>query len=401
MTISRQAFVQCGDHASVNDFSTAASSMIFIQPRNIDNMGPRDYMRLDREIVDPLNYAALGVLGPRDISAFSFDKDLRGVSGSGVEALTAATMTEDGVLLKAIFGSQTNVTGTGTTAVAAGSTTTIVNVTSGTNYTSGMPVAFLVDSTLGTYEVRYPTVSGNVLTCERALSAIPVNGSNVLRLIRYQAAPDVPMRTPVYFDVEDESARVQWFGCIPSAASIKFDNGGKATLSSTWMPNDWSYTHTQANPTFAAPTAGSVIVGQTGSLWINAEKFYIVDAEIDAGLQTAPRNAIADQGRRGVAVVGQDPVMKCKVFANGTNSLTGGMAFGGATIDMADLQLGTAVDVSMQVDSRRGAICNGRMPSADVKAKRIVQNGLVMIELEFRACRISGSNNYPFSFSIG
>ncbi len=405
MTLGRVSIVRYGAHSSINDFTSTPGTLIFIEPESIDSFAPRGYNKLEREQIDVFNYRKLAINGAQDISEFGFDIEALGVAGTGVEALTNATGVNIGPILASMFGTVTDAASTGST--VASSTTTAVTVASGTNYANGMFCSFEVNAD-GTREVRQITVSGNVLTVDRALTAAATTSSQVWRTIRYQASPDIPMRTPLYFDVEQKSTwRNIMYGCIPSAASLKIPEGERAMWSFSFMPNSWDGNEAVATPTVTLPTVGSNIVGLTSSMVINTGSplsFMVRDLEIDFGITVAERVAqvAGGQGRYGVAITRQDPTIKCKVYMTGSQSVTGGIAYTGTALDFQDLIAGAGLDILWQIGQARGAFGAARMASADcIKATPINVDGLAMVDCEFKASRIAGSSNYPFNFALG
>jgi hypothetical protein len=406
MTLARASTLRYGAHSGINDFTSTPGTLIFLEPESIDAFAPRSYNKLERNQIDAFNYRKLALNGAQKIDEFSFDCEAMGIAGTGVEALANATGCNIGPILASVFGSVTDASSTGST--VSSSTTTAVTVASGTNYAVGQFVSCQVNAD-GTREVRQiASISTNVLTLDRALSAAAVTSSQVWRSIRYQATPDVPMRTPLYFDAEQRGTwRNIMLGCIPSSAVLKVPEGERAMWTLGFMPNSWDGDEALATPSVTLPTSGSPIIGLTSSITINTGSpvsFMVRDLEVDLGITVAEKKAqyAGGNGRYGVAVMRQDPKIKCKLYMTGSQTVTGGIAISGTALDFQDLIAGGGLDVLLQIGQARGAWGAARMVNADCTVSNVTNvDGLAMVECEFTSSRPASGNGYPFQFALG
>lgn len=402
MSVNRMSTMRYGAHANINDLTSTPGTLIFLKPDDIQGLKPGERNKIEEPVIDEFNYNNRSLPGNQNLEARQFSIEARGAAGTGVEALASATSIALGKLLESVFGNVTDASSTGSTVSSA--TTTAVTVASGTNYANGMICMFNVGG--GILEARRITVSGNVLTVDRPLSAAPAASTQVWRSVRYQAATDAPMRIPIYIDAELRNVwRNILFGCTPAACSLSIANGERAIWTFSFVPNKFDATQANANPSVTLPSDGSTIKGTNSQLWIGDTGFMVRDVSVEFGITHTPREAqyLGSEGIYAGTVDMQDPIISATVYQYGTvQAITGGIQQNTGTVTAENLKDGGAKDVFLQVGMTRGAWMAVHMSGADcISAENVPANNVPAIKLQFKASRIAGSNNYPCAVAIG
>lgn len=167
------------------------------------------------------------------------------LKGSGTEAAdnTPSVAGEADAVLGTLFGTTTRQTGS---IVAAGSTTSALTVTAadGAGFSKyGMVVVF-VNATYG-YQARFITsIAGDVLTLDRALSALPANGSAVYGTTKFSRANSAHA-SMAFVGKRGEATSIEYtlLGCKVDSAKISgISARGTAMLEMTYSVTDWAVT---------------------------------------------------------------------------------------------------------------------------------------------------------------
>lgn len=167
--------------------------------------------------------------------------ELKG-SGTGAVSGVAAIAAEADEILQALFGTVTR--GTGSLYVAAGSTTTVINVTPGTgiNFARYMMVIIDCGATYG-YVARFITsIATDALTLDRALPVGPTNGAVIQASSMYTRANSGHSSLAfVAKRAEATSIEYNFLGCkIDSAKVTGIQGRGTALLEVSISVSDWN-----------------------------------------------------------------------------------------------------------------------------------------------------------------
>lgn len=173
----------------------------------------------------------------------SFKTELKGsgtVAADGVAAIAA----ESDQILQALFGSVTR--GTGSIVVAAGSTVSVVNVSTGdgAGFAKYMMAIFNCGATYG-YVARFITsISTDAITLDRALPVVPANGAAVYATSMYTRV-NSGHGSLAFVAKRGETSSIEYtfLGCkIDSAKISSIAAGGTALLEVTISVTDWTAT---------------------------------------------------------------------------------------------------------------------------------------------------------------
>lgn len=372
--ISRALLVRCGLHASVNDITAEAGTLIFIEPvADVDLKA--NQAKLERNFVRASNEELSAVLGVKSAS-MPFTLHVRGVNGGAGDNVSAArlTKTELGTLLDSIFGAGTD--GTGATITDGDGSVPDLDVDDTAGFSVGTAVLFSNGTEIVVREVtaRSTSSGAGTLTLDRDYSGTP--SGVAYGSASWAAAPSSQSHKHLYFDVEGQNWRRKLFGAM-SNLTIAFPMGQQVTASFDPRFCDWSDA-AEANPSFTAPTVGNDIIATNGELFIGDTPYAIADLAFDLGLEIQERTDLsAANGVGGYVVVRVKPKLTAKLYK------------GELTTDATDTILGTlqsagTLDVAVQFGRAAGAAMYLRMSAADPRdAVQSITNGLETIDVVF------------------
>lgn len=167
----------------------------------------------------------------------TFKTELKG-SGTPASSAVAAIAAESDVLLQNYFGTVTR--GTGSLCVNAGSTTTVVNVTaaSGAGFSKYMTAWFDCGATYGVVGRTVTSIAADALTLDRALPAIPTNGTTVWASSKYSRADSG--HHSLAFVGQRDSIIYTFLGCKTACKLAGVSGRGTAILEWTVEVTDWN-----------------------------------------------------------------------------------------------------------------------------------------------------------------
>lgn len=177
------------------------------------------------------------------------------LKGSGTAASAAATAAELHEILLALMGTAT--VGTGSTVVFAGSTTTVVNVASGTGFSVGMLVN--VDCGADGIQPRFVTVvNTNAITLDHALPSVPAQAAVFAASTMFTRANSA--HVSMAFCAERDAVQYTFLGCKVDSAKISgVTPRGTAILDIAYSVTDWSVS---AKGSLPAPTLAGITLAK-------------------------------------------------------------------------------------------------------------------------------------------
>jgi hypothetical protein len=299
--LSRLLDVRFGLH-SANDFLTMPGSLSAVQlVSGGESLMPRANTPIDRNDISAIDGRGfVHLIGPLDLADVSIGMEFKGVNANtgGAVADWSAKM-EQANLLTSLFGAAGVATvGAAPTIAASGHGSAVLEVV-GTTVVNGDFILF--PTTTGT-QMRQVVSGGTTttLTLDRAYTGTPTTGATVIRGARWTLAQTLRNHLHGAFRAETGRQMSEFLGCAPVSATIGIPEGGKLTFGSTWSPTSGTMAQAPASPAFAAPTAGSPIVGLNTQLWIGGEQFVVRDASIAIATGNEPRvTSSSPHGRLG------------------------------------------------------------------------------------------------------
>lgn len=225
-----------------------------------------------------------GVIGAQTGPGLSFQTEIKGNGTTNTPEIDE--------LLESAFGLVS--TGTGSSTITTGASTTSLPLASGTNFTVGNLV-MVETATADVYESAMITVvSGATLTITPALSFTPADGADVKEMRTYQIA--VPpsgvnsLTCDVFYNADSGAGQFDRFvGCHPSA--LKWDSpraGAIPMLSWELLAWNWAQSVAGTRPTPTYDTA-SPKAALASKLKIGATLTDVFDLSWDLGLVTVPK----------------------------------------------------------------------------------------------------------------
>lgn len=393
--------IRFGLHANVADF-TSTPTLSVVECHGAEGLVPRGRQSLPRN-----NYAADGarsidVAGVQDLDPITLKQDFYGVNSNtgGAVADWEAKM-EQGQQLAAVFGA----VGVAT-ASAAPLMTDMVSTTLTASSTVLADGNMVLLETTEDAEVRQITAGGGTssLTVDRALRGTFTDNSTIIRLGVYSLDTSVTSHLPAYIDNEFADAgdiHRAALGCMAESLELNFPTAGLVEMTTVWHPNSWSDV-AAANPTYAAPTRGTPIVVANSHLMIGANAFLVEEAKLSIKNQLRFRAATAGtNGRQGAVIVKKhDAMFTCRAFIGDNASSIGELVDDSGTPSLDALleesttagSLKTARDILFQCGTAAGGVMAIRIPVAQVNAKTVVVDGLLMAELTFIPTRPSSGS---------
>ena len=376
-------------HASTSDF-TSTPTGVTIHPiqrptsllRKSRNPIMRPHARLDgRNLVH--------AWGAKDLSPFTIEMEMRGVATNTGGTKTWQTSMEQGTLLDSLFGADAAAITVGTVPTLSTWSGTSVTLAGGAaSMTVGDMIGVLDTSgNLQIREITAGTASVN-LTVDRALTGTPSTGSTVYHCARWDHSASTTAHKHGYFRAEFESHRTDFFGCAPKSFELDFVDGGPLVFRHTWMPNDWQDV-AEANPSYAAPTAGGLITGNL-QFFIGSTQFLIRDAKfsVDNG-QVQRKTGSGPNGVQGGVAADKRQILMTGSLYLGDNALSlneivddsGTPALGIFTGDSAVAgDLAGTYDVAIQAGTAVGQALYLRLPAAAFRGNVVEKDGLLCVD---------------------
>ena len=403
--VTRLLDLKFGLHSSVTDFTSTPATVTTIQPRSIPPV-----MRPSREFIARELYSVDGrrfphVRGRQALAAINCNMEMRGVnSNTGAAVADWEAKMEQGRMLAALFGAvATASTGAAPTASGtAGATLTV----STTVIVNGDIILFTTSA--GTF-IRQVTSGGGTTTLTLDRAASGTASGTVIRLAQYSLATATTGHVHGYFRSEFENSRTDFYGCAAMSGELVIPNSGLVEFNSTWMPTSWADI-AEANPTYAAPTAGNPIVSAGSSFYIGATSYMVrnLRLRIDNGMseRTSTTGTNGVVGYVAAAAAVKSAILEGELYVgNNTGSIgevvddSGTPALGAITgdADNAGVVAGT-YDVALQVGVDAGASMYVRIPAADMTGT--VQDGGGLKVLKFSAAATAPSSGSPFYLGV-
>lgn len=366
--------------AAPADLMTDASTgFVNPQPEDIEvTCGRKHY---DRDFLASDHDAFQGMVGEKE-AALKLVLEMRGFGGSpaGAGSGVIASDGENGLLLKSVFGNQVKDTGN---TVAAGSTASIVNATSGTLLSVGSFVGFIDPATQLFHVRQIRSKVTNALTLDRALPFTPAAAAVLYASASYSHA--IQGHQHLWADVEgyDPTAGQNWRRYLRGLlGDMAFKFGPRSTLEFNLRGVDWFKADgtTQGAPTYPAnlPVSG-VSAHRRARFWMGATQQKITEFSFDLGNDIGEKLATeAPNGIQSFFVKGYKGEGKFTVLHDD----------GGGTV-FASWEAQTVFDMLLELSfSGAGNSFALAAPAVEIlTAKPKSVNGLDAYEFEFRVLR--------------
>jgi hypothetical protein len=356
---------------------------------------PRNTMRGDNE-------ENARIVGPVELPTLSFITPLRGLNSNTGGAVTAAKLTDLVPLFDALFGVAAN-GGTGSTASLTGSTSSVLRLADASGIGVGDCILFNDGAELVARFVL--AKSSNDLTLSHTYSGAPTDSSTAFAGIMWYLDSDAPNHTPLHADFEASIMRRKAYGLLPDVV-IDFPNNGDFARCNWSLTGVYWGDSAEANPSFAAPTAGSEIpcidgyfsmsaATSGGSTAATATEYIARDVKLSITHTRAP--VLSQSALSGTA---KHVVTKKKAVLEAT-LMMGTLTGEAADTVLNTLQGATAQDILFQVGRSAGATCVVRMPNADIDAQHVVVDGMDAIKITATGARSGFHSTVPGSLQLG
>lgn len=261
----------------------AASGFVYPQAESIElDLGREHY---DRDFLSADHDHFQGMVGEKKCG-LKVVTEMRGFGGSpaGAGSAVQAGEGENGLLLKSTFGNQVRDTGN---TVAAGSTASIVNATSGTLLSVGNLVGFIDPGTSLFHVRQIRSKAANALTLDRALPFTPAAAAVIYASASYSHA--VQGHQHLWADVEgyDPTAAQNWRRYLRGLlGDVSFKFGPRSTMEWSFRGVDWFKADgaTQGAPTYPTnlPVSG-ISAHRRARLWRGATQQKVTSFELALG----------------------------------------------------------------------------------------------------------------------
>jgi len=358
------------------------------------------------------------IYGAQDLADLVAVCEFKGVNNNtgGAVADWEAKM-EQGYLLASLFGAVAPATtGSAPTVVTAGSSgSTGTLVVSSTVLVNGEVIAFPIDE--GGYQIMRVASGGGTTTVvgSHQYYGTPTNGGTIIRLAVYTVDDDLTLHTHAFFSAEGENWRRDYFGCVPMSMSLAMPNTGLVQMTSTFSPTTWADV-AEADPAFAAPTAGEPIVmdGVTFVLGTNTDgtmyRHLVGNLTINYSTGAAMREtASATNGKlggvcgtgegkmfsiEGEIEIGETDIGDLTAFTESDVTEATGIKQNGTNVQAGDISFTRRL--ALMVGAGRGRLMYVYLPEADFRASVVVSGALT--KLRFTAM---GTGAIPAVFAVG
>jgi hypothetical protein len=413
--VTRLTSLTYGLNASATTIGTAPGTFATVLPRS----SPTSFLPRSRQAIDRALYSVDGrrfmrVFGVKDIGELQLPVEFKGVSGNTGAGITSAggweLVMEQGNLLASLFGSTAATTTVGAAPTVTSGTGSSLTVS--TNVLANLDI-ILVQTSIGT-EARQVVSGGGTttVTVDRAWVGTPTASSTVIRAARYSVSTSQTIHTPVWFNCEGENWRRRYADCQPSSLVLNVPNAGLVEADFAFLPNDWD-DQAEANPAFAAPTAGSPVVSGGSQFFIGANSFMLRNARLTVNVGMVMRETTTGINgiRGGLATDKTNIMLEGELYVGDNAGVIGDVSddTGGAGVSpfLNDIlgdgsATGTApssVDVSLQVGTAAGAAMFLRIPAADFRSAGVREGGPFAV-LPFQAFATAPASGSPFSLGV-
>jgi len=381
--ISALRHLRLGAHASATDWTTMPSPTIFLETEEEVVFDPR-MRHIDRGSVQRGNGQRVPrVTHGKQTSGFpGFSLAFRGLSGSGAgNGVNTNTLSHDAdILLTALAG--VKIDGVGDTLSGTPGTGTTLEADGAVSMVAGQGILML-GATSGKYvarQVSNPDSSNfdidRDLTTPANVAENPTAASVVYGGRTYVFSSVTPQRTHWALEAEGDNYRNQLWGCL-SSGTISFSPDGYARLGIDGiMVTDHSADDALAvtNPTYSAPTRGSIISTIDGTCHIGADAFIVMGGlEINLGLTVARRGGNGPNGPFGFVVTKVEPSFTWQMLrGTGTTpkEITDAIAL------TLRGEAATTKDVAFQFGRSVGATAYVRAPAMDIELNPTTVDGI-------------------------
>lgn len=401
MSDNRQAtYVRYGQHASAVDWSSTPGSLKHLRPKDAPVFGiPLRYR--DRSGYATGNQERLkDLVGSKDPGGIpDLQIDAYGLSGGGAgDGEDASSLDTDAhELLAVAFGGTQDGTGDTTDGADAGSGTT-VTMDAATSFAAGDGV-LVKGTSSGKYVGReVVSVSSADVTIDRALTtdagaADTADEGEVAYAARsFYLAPLQHDVSHLFLTAEGVDWRRDYFGCL--FASLQIDATDPNSLVyrfGGFQSTDWSDTSSDGNPTYSAPTRGSLINTYDSPLWLDSTLYMASQVSIYVDLVLAPRAGQGGpNGHHGFAIVNRQARIEATLRSGGLTTPhevtdTAAATFRGDTV----------VDVGVQFGRSAGAAAYARAPAAEVRLDPVDDNGMNAWRMVAHCTESGNHSNVP------
>jgi hypothetical protein len=391
--VNRLRSLTAGINAALNSFNTAPSTFTTLQPRtSVPSMAPRAREAIERPVVVVDGRRLPRLHGPRNIAAIELPLEMKGAnSNTGGAVSDWEAKLEQGNLLASLFGA-VGVATTGSAPTVSGG--------SGTSLTASSTVLanndiILIPTSAGN-ELRQVVSGGGStsIVLNVAMVGTPTNGATIIRLGRYTVAPSLTNHKHMWFNAEGETWRRRYKDCAPMQFSLNIPATGMVEFDSAWTPTDWDDA-AEANPSFAAPTAGSPIVSGNNALFIAARSLMFKTAKLTVvnGTQMRESSTGPNGVLGGVCADKTNIMLEAECYVGDDNPSIGEFVDDSGTPSMDDIlgsdaTLGGSIttrDVMLQVGTVAGQCLFLRLPEADIRGETTENGALTMLKLTMMA----------------
>lgn len=371
-----------GAHTGATEWTTTPTMSTFLEPENAPQFDVRP-RHINRDGVQRGN----GQRVPRhtmgkETSGVVPDLEfaLRGLSGS--DANSSGRTHDLDVFLTGCFGVETE--GIGDTLSGTPGSGTTITADGATSQNPGQGVLMVGGTDALLVARQVVSVSGSTFVIDRDLTTStgvaqdPANSSAVVGMRTYALSSLLTGRTHWAFDAEGDNWRNQFTGILGNF-TLRFPFGGIPTMTLTGqMCTDHTDDDELAldNPTFSAPTRGSIISTLDAQCHIGSTAYMLAgdSVEIRGGLTVSRRGGNGPNGPWGWAISAVNPEIS---FSLSAGTLTAPTEVTDTL--MATMRNDTPKDVAFQFGRTVGAVCYVRIPAMDIVAERSVQDGLDVI----------------------
>jgi hypothetical protein len=289
-------------------------------------------------------------------------------------------------------------------------------VTSGTGATLVVSSAVLANldiilvTTSTGVEARQVISGGGTttVTVDRSWVGVPTASSTVIRAGRYSMSTSQTTHTPVWFNCEGENWRRRYQDCQPSSLVLNVPNAGLVEADFGFLPNDWD-DQVEANPSFAAPTAGSPVVSGGSAFFIGSTPFMLRNARLTVNIGMVMRETTTGiNGVRGGLATDKTNIMLEGELYVGDNAGTIGELVDDSGTPTIDSILGdglatgaapSSLDIALQVGTAAGAAMYVRLPAADFRSAGVREGGPFAV-LPFQAFATAPASGSPLSLGV-
>jgi hypothetical protein len=314
-----------------------------------------------------------------------FSVALRGLSGAGAgNAVNTNTLSQDmNILLTALSGG-TVIDGPGDTLSGTPGSGTTLLADGAVSVVAGQGILLMGD-TGNKYVARQVSVpSGSNFNIDRDLTTdANVSDNPEANTVCYGGRTYVfsavaPQRPHWALDAEGDNYRTQFWGIL-SGGSLSFSTDGYAKL----MVSDLKCTdHTVddelavANPTYSAPTRGSIINTIDCPMWIGSDAYITFGGlEINCGITLAPRGGNGPNGPFGFVVTSVKPTFSWSMV-RGTGTTLKEITDTIAAVLRGD----TVQDCAWQFGRSVGATAYVRAPAMNIVMTATTRDGLEVFD---------------------